>query len=72
MLLSIRGIVTVLVLAALFTLAVIWIARHDGWEAKAAAEIALPAMSAVTIRKRRISECRAPGVSHGEPFFIVS
>ena len=41
-------------------------------KAKAAAEIALPAMSAVTIRKRRISECRAPGVSHGEPFFIVS
>ena len=71
MLLSIRGIVTVLVLAALFTLAVIWISKHDGW-AKAAAEIAPPAMSAVTIRKRRISECRAPGVSHGEPFFIVS
>ena len=41
-------------------------------KAKAAAEIAQPAMSAVTIRKRRISECRAPGVSHGEPFFIVS
>ena len=34
MLLSIRGIVTVLVLAALFTLAVIWISRHDGWEGK--------------------------------------
>ena len=34
MLLSIRGIVTVLVLAALFTLAVIWISKHDGWEGK--------------------------------------
>ena len=34
MLLSIRGIVTVLVLAALFTLAVSWISRHDGWEGK--------------------------------------
>ena len=30
--LSIRGIITVLVLAALFTYAVIWISRHDGWE----------------------------------------
>ena len=32
--LSIRGIITVLVLAALFTYAVIWISRHDGWEGK--------------------------------------
>ena len=72
MLLSIRGIVTVLVLAALFTLAVIWSPSMTAGKAKAAAEIAPPAMSAVTIRKRRISECRAPGVSHGEPFFIVS
>lgn len=34
MLLSVRGIITVLVLAALFTYAVIWISRHDGWEGK--------------------------------------
>lgn len=32
--LSIRGIITVLVLAALFTYAVIWISRHDGWGGK--------------------------------------
>ena len=38
MLLSIRGIVTVLVLAALFTLAVIWISKHDGGNCSACHE----------------------------------
>ena len=32
--LTFRGIITLLVLAAVFAGAVVWISKHDGWEGK--------------------------------------
>ena len=59
--LSIRGIITVLVLAALFTYAVIWISRHDGWEGKGCGGNCSACHERCNTRRKKNSESRTPG-----------
>lgn len=59
--LSIRGIITVLVLAALFTYAVIWISRHDGWEGKGCGGNCSACHERCNHPQKKNSESRTPG-----------
>ena len=57
--LTLRGIITILVLAGLFALAVVWISKQG--KAKAAAATVPPATSTAILRKRKRADCNAPG-----------
>ena len=50
--LTLRGIITILVLAALFALAVVFISKNGGWKAAAAATV-LPATATATTRNKK-------------------
>ena len=63
---TVRGIITLLVLAVLFALAVVWISRQGGWKgegiirAGAAGATAPPATSTATPPRRNTEHTNAP------------
>ena len=57
--LTLRGIITILVLAGLFALAVVWISKQGGWKGEGCGGNC--ATSTAILRKRKRTDCNAPG-----------
>ena len=57
---TVRGIITLLVLAVLFALAVVWISRQAAGKARAAEATALPATSTATPPRKNTEHTNAP------------
>lgn len=57
---TVRGIITLLVLAVLFALAVVWISRQGGWKGEGCGGNSLPATSTATPPRRNTEHTNAP------------